>query len=387
MFGSSSTAWPWNFLWLCDDFAWAGPGQAAWKILEGKMRRIFIVAFITFAGVLLAQDNDSKPVELSWQFQSSGLTSSLRGICAVSRKIAWVSGTKGSYARTLDGGQTWLADSVAGATNLDFRDVQAFSAERAILMSAGSGELSRIYRTEDGGKSWQLKYLNKTAEGFFNGMAFWDENNGMLVGDPIAGQLFVMLTADGGNTWQPLPAERAPAVVQGEYGFAASGTNLAVRGKEHVWIATGGAIARVFHSSDRGKTWNVAVTPIVSGNSSSGIFSIAFRDENQGVIVGGNYQEPNAAQANAAITSDGGKTWELIKNPATMEYRSCVAYLTPSLLVAVGPSGSDYSNDGGLTWARFSAEGFHTLSFATSANIGWAAGTEGRIAKCFVRGK
>lgn len=347
-----------------------------------------VVLFATLAGALLAQDNNAERAGLSWQFQSSGLTSSLRGMCVVNDNIVWVSGTKGSFARTLDGGQTWLADSVAGATNLDFRDVQAFDAERAILMSAGSSELSRIYKTQDGGNpagaGWQLQHLNKTAEGFFNGMAFWDENNGILVGDPIDGQLFVMLTADGGNTWQPLPAESAPAVVQGEYGFAASGTNLAVHGKNHVWIATGGAIARVFHSNDRGKTWNVAVTPIVSGNSSSGIFSIAFRDEKHGVVVGGNYQEPNAAQANAALTNDGGKSWELIKNPAAMEYRSCVAYLTPSLLVAVGPSGSDYSNDGGLTWARFSTEGFHTLSFVASTNIGWAAGAEGRVAKCAV---
>lgn len=350
------------------------------------MRRTLLsISVATLAGALLAQDHDAKSVELSWQFQASGLTSSLRGICAVNDNLAWVSGTRGSFARTLDGGQTWIADSVAGATNLDFRDVQAFSAERAILMSAGSGELSRIYITEDGGKNWQLKHLNETAEGFFNGMAFWDENNGILVGDPVNGQLFVMLTADGGNTWQPLPAASAPAVVHGEYGFAASGTNLAVHGKNHVWIATGGAIARVFHSDDRGKTWNVAVTPLVSGNASSGIFSIAFRDESHGVIVGGNYQEPNAAQANAAFTTDGGKSWELIKNPFSMEYRSCVAYLTSSLLVAVGPSGSDYSNDGGLTWARFSAEGFHTLGFAVSTNIGWAAGAEGRVGKFVVK--
>lgn len=354
-------------------------------------RIVLIFSFVALTGTLLAQGHDANSAGLSWQKQSSGLTSSLRGICAVSDNIAWVSGTKGSYARTLDGGKTWIADSIASATNLDFRDVQAFDANRAILMSAGSGELSRIYKTEDGGNpaaaGWQLQHLNKTAEGFFNGMAFWDENNGILVGDPVNGQLFVMLTADGGNAWQPLPAASAPAVVQGEYGFAASGTNLAVHGKNHVWIATGGAIARVFHSNDRGKTWNVAVTPIVSGNASSGIFSIAFRDENHGVIVGGNYQEPNAAQANAALTTDGGKTWELIKNLTSMEYRSCVAYLTPSLLVAVGPSGSDYSNDGGLTWARFSTEGFHTMSFASSTNVGWAAGAEGRVAKCVVERK
>jgi photosystem II stability/assembly factor-like uncharacterized protein len=232
-----------------------------------------------------------------------------------------------------------------------------------------------------------LQHTNKIPEGFYDGMAFWDADNGVLIGDPINGRLFIMLTSDGGKTWEPLPPESSPAVVTGEYGFAASGTGIAVYGKNHLWIATGGAVARVFYSNDRGITWNVATTPIVSGNQSSGIFSIAFRDLMHGVIVGGNYQQPNEVKDNAAITNDGGKTWELIKNPVSVEYRSGVAYvpgLSAPMLVAVGPSGSDYSVDDGRTWMRFSNEGYHTLSFAGSTNAGWAAGADGRIAKCVI---
>ncbi len=354
------------------------------------LKIIFAATLLGMSNLAVAQSGESvpSPYEVHWQTQQSGLTSSFRGLSAVSEKIAWVSGTKGSYARTIDGGQTWLADSVAGATNLDFRDVQAFDANLAYLMSAGPGELSRIYKTTDGGKSWRLQHTNKIPEGFYDGMAFWDVDNGVLIGDPVNGHLFIMLTSDGGKTWQPMPPESSPAVVTGEYGFAASGTGIAVYGKNQIWIATGGAIARVFSSSDRGKTWNIANTPLVSGNQSSGIFSIAFRDLMHGVVVGGNYQQPNEAKGNAAITNDGGKTWELIKNPASVEYRSCVAYVPSlSMLVAVGPSGSDYSADGGHTWMQFSNEGYHTLSFAGSANSGWAAGADGRVAKCLITKK
>jgi photosystem II stability/assembly factor-like uncharacterized protein len=350
---------------------------------------IFTVTLLGMSNLAMAQPSEpaSSSHEVRWQEQKSGLTSSFRGLSAVSEKIAWVSGTMGSYARTIDGGQTWLADSIAGAANLDFRDVEAFDANRAYLMSAGPGELSRIYKTIDGGKSWQLQHTNKIPEGFFDGMAFWDADNGVIIGDPINGRLFIMLTSDGGKTWQPLPPQSSPVVVEGEYGFAASGTGIAVQGKNQIWIATGGAVARVFYSNDRGKTWNVASTPIVSGNQSSGIFSIAFRDAVHGAIVGGNYQQPNETKGNAAITNDGGKTWELIKNPEAMGFQSCVAYVPKSslpTLVAVGTSGSYCSMDDGKTWVKFSNQGYHTLSFAKSTPVGWAAGADGRIAKCLI---
>jgi len=350
------------------------------KMTLAKILIVTISIMILQAGNLPAQQ-----FEITWEAQQSGLTSSLRGICAVNEKIAWVSGTRGSYARTLDGGQTWIADSVAGATNLDFRDVHAYDANRAYLMSAGAGELSRLYKTLDGGKSWQLQHHNKIPEGFFNGMAFWDANNGVVIGDPVNGRLFVLLTSDGGAAWQQLAG--APEVVAGEYGFAASGTGVAVYGKQQIWIATGGATARVFYTPDRGKTWRIADTPLVSGNQSTGIFSIACRDEKHGVIAGGDYQKPGEAKGNVAVTGDGGKTWRLLKNPEAVGFLSCVAYVPQksfSLLVAVGTSGSYFSTDDGQSWIKFSAEGYHTMSFAQSTSSGWAAGADGRIAKCII---
>jgi len=342
---------------------------------------------ILYAALFALTSNDvsAQVYQVQWHEQKSGLTSSFRGICAVNEKIVWVSGTKGSFARTLDGGQTWIADSVAGATNLDFRDVQAFDANRAYLMSAGLGELSRLYKTVDGGKSWQLQHHNKIPEGFFNGMAFWDANNGVVIGDPVNGRLFILLTSDGGATWQQLAS--TPEVVAGEYGFAASGTGVAVYGKQQIWIATGGATARVFYTPDRGKTWRITDTPVVSGNQSSGIFSIAFRDEKHGVIAGGDYQKPGEAKGNVAVTGDGGKTWRLLKNREAVGFLSCVAYVPQksfSLLLAVGTSGSYFSTDDGQSWIKFSPEGYHTMSFAQSTSSGWAAGADGRIAKCIV---
>ncbi len=348
-------------------------------------RMAVIVILITSAENSLAQK-----YQVTWEPQTGGLDVSCRGICAVNENVVWVSGAKGRYARTIDGGQTWIADSVAGATHLDFRDVQAFEANRAYLMSAGSGELSRIYKTVDGGKSWQLQHQNKIPEGFFDGMAFWDENNGVVVGDPVNGRLFLLLTDDGGKNWQPLPPEKSPAVMNGEYAFAASGTGIVALGKNKIWLATGGSAARVFYSNDRGQTWEIANTPIASGNESSGIFSIAFRDEKHGAVIGGNYKEPNEAKGNVALTNDGGKTWQLIDNPASVTFQSCVAFApdrSPNLLVAVGTSGSHCSFDGGKTWRKFSEAAYHTLSFAGATNVGWAAGADGRIAKCLITKK
>lgn len=346
--------------------------------------------FLVVLTLMIAANISAQVYEIRWQEQKSGLTSSFRGLCAVNEKVAWVSGTRGSYARTTDGGQTWMADSIAGATFLDFRDVQAFDANRAFLMSAGSGELSRIYKTIDGGKNWQLQHQNKIPEGFFDGMAFWDENNGMVVGDPVNGRLMLLRTNDGGKNWQLLPAENSPAVNEGEYAFAASGTGIVALGKNKIRLATGGSVARVFSSNDRGQTWQVAGTPIVSGNQSSGIFSIAFRDERNGAVIGGNYQQPLEAKGNAALTSDGGKTWQLIQNPESVTFQSCVAFVPDRamrLLVAVGTSGSYCSPDDGQTWKKFSDVAYHTLSFAKSSRIGWAAGGEGRIAQCLIEKK
>jgi photosystem II stability/assembly factor-like uncharacterized protein len=256
----------------------------------------------------------------------SHTTESLRGVSAVSRDIAWASGTHGTYLRTTDAGVTWTPAQVPDATTLDFRAVVAFSATEAFLMSAGPGEQSRIYHTSDAGQHWQLQFTNTNPKGFLDSMVFWDPKHGVVLGDPIpdeSGKLkFELLETADGETWKPIPPAQLPAAMEGEGAFAASNTCLAiiptnVRKSDasapdaNLWFATGGKTARVFHSPDRGQTWQVFDTPILQGPDSAGIFSIAFRDALHGVIAGGDYKHPKDDGPNLAFTDDGGKTWTL----------------------------------------------------------------------------
>jgi photosystem II stability/assembly factor-like uncharacterized protein len=319
-----------------------------------------------------------------WKAQPSGTPSDFRGLSAVSAAVAWASGTKGTFARTTDGGDTWQAGTVAGAEALDFRDVEAFDAKAAYLLSIGKGDSSRIYKTTDGGKSWRLQFTNTDPDAFYDAMAFWDQDHGIALSDPVGGRFLIITTGNGGATWDRVPAANIPAAVMGESAFAASGSCITVEGENNVWFATGGAAARVFRSTDRGRTWTVARTPIISGTESAGAFSVAFKDALHGVIVGGDYKKPDDAKDNAAATTDGGRTWRLVAGTHPGGYRSSVAYVRGArvpALVAVGTSGSDYSVDGGVNWTSLDKENYNSVSFAGAIRAGWAAGPAGRIAK------
>ena len=275
------------------------------------------------------------------RLQISNTAESLRGVSVVSREVAWASGTHGTYLRTSNGGRTWIAAQVPGATSLDFRGVVAFSGDEAFLMSSGPGEQSRIYHTGDAGKHWDPQFTNTNPKGFFDSIAFWDANHGVVLGDPIPdedGKLkFEVLLTDDGKTWHAVPSVDLPEALEGEGAFAASNTCIAVLAKggkgnysagandPNIWFATGGKTARVFHSVDRGKTWQVFDTPIIHGPESAGIFSIAFRDALHGVIAGGDYKRPRDDGPNLAFTDDGGKTWKL-SDIRPQAYFSAVAY-------------------------------------------------------------
>jgi len=279
------------------------------------------------------------------QTQSSNTTEALRGISAVSQQIAWASGTHGTYVRTTSGGRIWIPAQVPNATTLDFRGVVAFSADEAFLMSAGPGDQSRIYHTFDAGQHWQLQFTNTNPKGFFDSIAFWDHTHGIVLGDPIpdeTGKLkFELMITDDGQNWTPIPPSQRPPALEGEGAFAASNTCLAilpVPGDLNIWFATGGKVARVFHSTDRGRTWQVFDSPITHGPDSAGIFSIAFRDANHGVIAGGDYKHPDQDGPNLAFTADGGKSWTLSKI-FPQAYFSAVAY--DRELSALAPKNKD----------------------------------------------
>jgi photosystem II stability/assembly factor-like uncharacterized protein len=273
----------------------------------------------------------------NYTLEKSNTTENLRGVSVVSSAIAWASGTHGTYLRTTDGGASWNSAQVPGAEALDIRDVEAFSASEAYLLSAGPGELSRIYKTTDGGRNWTLQFTNPDAKGFFDCMAFWDSKHGVALGDPVEGRFVLITTKDGGKNWKRLASQPMPPAIAGEGAFAASGTCIAVQRKNNIWFATGGSVARVFRSADRGKSWSVAETPIVHGNESSGIFSIAFRDVLHGVIAGGDYKQPAQEGPNLAFTDDGGRTWQLSKASPQASFSAVAFDGASGRVLAVGP--------------------------------------------------
>lgn len=312
-----------------------------------------------------------------WTPQLTGVNARLRGVSAVSEKVAWASGTGGTVLRTTNGGQEWKVVGVPEAGKLDFRDVDAFSDKVAYALSIGNGELSRIYKTQNGGASWTLQLANTHPAVFLDAMAFWSPDRGIAYSDSVNGQFVIFRTTDG-RTWNRIPAPALPPALPNEGAYAASGTNVAVHGKTHVWIAT--TASRVLHSADGGMTWSVAQTPIAT-SASAGIFSIAFRDPLNGLAVGGDYQKEAEAVDNAAVTSDGGRTWTLSRG--LTGYRSAVAVVprTTSSWLAIGPRGADVSHDDGRTWTPLPGAGFDAFSFAPRSKIGWGAGARGSIAR------
>ena len=316
-----------------------------------------------------------------WTLQHINVTARLRGVSAVSDRIAWASGAAGTVLLTTDGGAPWQK-LIVTTENLDFRDIDAIDAQTAYLLSIGNGPASRIYKTTDAGATWTQQFKSDDPKEFFDAMSFWDSDHGIVIGDSVDGQFCIMTTENGGRIWKRVPASALPAALENEGAFAASGTNIAVFGKTTAWIGTGaGARARVLRTSDRGRTWKIAETPLKAAPS-AGIFSVAFRDGLHGVVVGGDYTKEKEAGDNLAMTSDGGVTWKLVKGLSG--YRSVVAYVPgakPPALLAIGPSGADYSIDDGKNWTPLEGPGFDTFSFVRGRAVGWGAGAGGIIGK------
>lgn len=326
-------------------------------------------ALLLLAGASFAQ---------SWTPQATGTTASLRGISAVDDHTVWASGASGTFLRTTDGGATWTASRVPGAESLDFRGLRAFDARTAILMSIGPAGNSRLYRTTDAGAHWSLLFTHPDPKGFFDSIAFWDRDHGIVLGDPLAGSPDIRTTDDAGLHWQRRPT---PPALPGEGAFAASNTCLFLRGHAEAWFVTGGpGAARVFHSTDRGRSWSVAATPVRNDSASAGIFSIAFATATRGMIVGGDYTKDKEDIRNIALTTDAGRTWTA-PPVSPRGFRSAVAWVPGrATWIVTGTSGSDLSTDNGASWTPFDDASYNALAVSPDGAV-WAAGARGRIAR------
>ena len=316
------------------------------------------------------------------EVQASGTTALLQAVSAVNDSVVWVSGHAGTWVRTTDAGRHWTAGRVPGADSLQFRDVYAASADTAVLMSAGPGDLSRVYRTTDGGASWQLLHTNRDTAGFYDCIGFWDAEGGVLYGDSVDGRLTVLVTQDGGRTWSR-PAG-LPAAQPGEGGFAASGgcaIAITALGKDRAWIGTGNTgSARMLRTDDRGVSWRASTVPVVAGDA-SGVTAVTFRDAFNGVAVGGEIGKRDGRGEYVALSSDGGATWTPGGRPTFAGAAYGAAYVpraTVPTVVMLGPGGADVSYDDGHSWVPLDSASYWSVGFSSPAG-GWLVGPRGRI--------
>jgi photosystem II stability/assembly factor-like uncharacterized protein len=313
----------------------------------------------------------------SWKPVPSGSDQQHRGLDAVDERVAWVGGSAGEVLRTTDGGRTWQDVSPPDSAGLLFRDVEAQDARRASVMSIGEGDASRIYTTADGGRSWRLAFVNDDPSAFYDCMDFYDGGRrGLALSDPVDGKFRIAATSDSGRSWHVLPDEGMPQAVEGEFAFAASGTCLVTSGRD-AWFASGGGASRVFRSHDGGLTWTVATAPIPASEA-GGVFSLAFRNPREGVIVGGDFTAPDNGADASGLSRDGGRTWR--GGGDLSGYRSGVDWVSGAraTLIAVGPTGSDVSFDGARSWTAFDTAPYDAVDCVRRTC--WASGPAGAVA-------
>ncbi len=313
---------------------------------------------------------------------STGTNVSLRGLSVVNDNVLWVSGSKGTVGRSSNGGKTWKWMVVKGFEKSDFRDIEAFDAATAIIMSVA--EPAYILKTNDGGDTWKVVYENKTKGMFLDAMEFWNEQSGIVIGDPIEGRFFIARTFDNGNNWQDIPFDKRPLADSGEACFAASGTNIRALDKDEAVFVSGGLKSRLF-------TKNSPITlPIVQGKETTGANSIAVGDKyklkggKNMIVVGGDFNADSSSVNNCFYTSDGGKTWTAPNRPPH-GYRSCVEYLSKKEAFACGLNGVDHTKDGGKNWTLISKEGFHVCRAAKLGITVYLAGGNGKVGKIVVQ--
>lgn len=309
--------------------------------------------------------------------EETGFDTNLRGVSISQtpggKYVLWASGSKGIILRSPDEGKSWTQLKINDLPDLDFRDIEAFGANTAYVMSSGDGEKSRIYKTIDAGKSWTLQYTDKRPGFFLDSLVCDSKTHCFALSDPVDGKFLVVRTTDGQH-WKELPRDKMPAALPTEGAFAASGTSIAVCHSD-IYFGTGGPAARVFHSPDRGRSWTAVQTPMTSGKASAGIFSIACNGRSL-VAVGGDYREPTNANKVAIESTDAGASWHLAEQQPE-GYRSAVVFLSGKRLIAVGTNGSDISDDAGAHWRPMDTLNLNAFAFRGGRSC--AVGPKGTV--------
>lgn len=304
----------------------------------------------------------------------TNINSSFRGLSVIDNKVAWVSGSSGWVGSTKNGGKSWKFAQVKEFEDKGFRSLYAFDDKRAVIANAGAP--ANILITNNGGQDWKRVYTNTDSAAFFDGMDFWNSNEGLIYGDAINGKMLLLRTKDGGNTWTEVI--NAPELEEGEASFAASGTGIRCVEDNKVIIATGGKKSRLWVSEDKGETWRSINPPIVQGESTTGIYSLAVAGQTLN-LVGGDYKNPPHNIDHNLVSNDYGSSW-IIPTTTTRGYRECVEFISSNTWISTGPTGTDITEDGGMNWKPLSdEEGFHVIRKARIGTLLIIAGTKGQI--------
>ena len=313
-----------------------------------------------------------------WKIMTpTGTKASLRGVHNITGGVIWASGSGGTTLRSANNGSVWRQCSTPlGAERLDFRGIWGFSGNRAVVMSSGPGSSSRLYETTDSCNSWHLLFENPDPAGFWDAIAF-NRNVGILLGDPVDGHFVIYKTNDSGRHWTQEKSTALAANPQGEGAFAASNSALVIRpdGKKILFGTGGPGSPRIFMSDFKNRAkWTTATMSWMGKGDSAGVFSLAFRDREHGVAVGGDYKSPENRDGTAAFTSDGGVSWRAASVPPG-GYRSSVGWdQRRRVWIAVGLNGSDISRDDGQSWLHLDSTAWNALSMP------WVVGSKGRVA-------
>ena len=317
------------------------------------------------------------PPEFSWKLLTVHPDKvSFRGLSVVNDEVLWLNGSKSTVGRSVDGGEHWNFYTINDCPDCELRDIHAFDQDRAVLMV--SGQPARMYYTSNGGEDWTISYHNPDTLLFFDSMDFYDDRNGIAFSDPRNGKFVLIKTTDGGLSWQDVPVEHCPDAVEGEAGFAASGTVIQYVETGEVLIATGGVKARIIKGNPLTGQWRYYDTPLSRPEASSGIFSL-WAQEKEWIMVGGDYRRDSVRAFTSAISKNEGAGYETV-GEVPWGYRSCIEQLYDDVFICCGPTGCDISMDRGKSWEPFSKQGFHVCQKAREGKSFFAAGSDGRIA-------
>jgi photosystem II stability/assembly factor-like uncharacterized protein len=333
--------------------------------------------FFIFTIVLLSLSNKV----LSQTFQSVVIDTvlskkiSIRAIVVDNDKL-WYAGNNNQLGYyDFKTGEKFEKQIQSDTLKLEFRSMAQNSKS---IFIANIGNPGFIFKIDKSNLNVEKVYTEKHEKLFYDSMQFWNEQEGIVIGDPIENCLSILITRNGGKTWKKIPCDVLAKTVEGEAAFAASNTNICIKGN-NTWVASGGMKSRVFYSPDKGKSWKIIETPIVQGGAMTGIFTADFYNDKTGIIAGGNYEVPNQNFQNKAKTYDGGKTWRLIADNQGFGYASCVQFVPKSNgkgIISIGATGLQYSADGGNSWKQLAEDkSLFTIRFVNE-NTAFAAGKD-----------